>query len=42
MRHKQSAGLMLFRRATAVTEVLLAHPGGPYWSDRHAGAWSIP
>ena len=25
-----------------MTEVLLAHPGGPYWSDRYAGAWSIP
>ena len=42
MRQKQSAGLMLFRRAMAVTEVLLAHPGGPYWADRHDGAWSIP
>jgi len=42
MRHKQSAGLILFRRSTVDTEVLLAHPGGPYWADRHAGAWSIP
>lgn len=33
---------MLFRRAVAMTEVLLAHPGGPYWADRHFGAWSIP
>lgn len=42
MRTKQSAGLLLFRRVSAITEVLLGHPGGPYWSDRHAGAWSIP
>lgn len=42
MRHKQSAGLLLFRRLTPEIEVLLAHPGGPYWSDRFEGAWSIP
>lgn len=34
---------MMFRRAGAdLVEVLLAHPGGPYWTDRHRGAWSIP
>ena len=27
---------------SAAAEVLLAHPGGPYWNDRHAGAWTIP
>ncbi len=33
----------MFRRAAAVVvEVLLAHPGGPYWAERHEGAWSIP
>ena len=42
MRHKQSAGLLMFRRPGRLTEVLLAHPGGPYWADRHDGAWSIP
>lgn len=42
MRHKQSAGLLMFRRTNGGTEVLLAHPGGPYWADRHDGAWSIP
>jgi predicted NUDIX family NTP pyrophosphohydrolase len=42
MRHKQSAGLLMFRRLPTGTEVLLAHPGGPYWADRHDGAWSIP
>jgi predicted NUDIX family NTP pyrophosphohydrolase len=43
MRHRESAGLLMFRRAAAVVvEVLLAHPGGPYWAERHEGAWSIP
>ena len=42
MRNKQSAGLLMFRRSPSGTEVLLAHPGGPYWADRHDGAWSIP
>lgn len=33
----------MYRRAAAeVLEVLLAHPGGPFWTDRHRGAWSIP
>jgi predicted NUDIX family NTP pyrophosphohydrolase len=36
-----SAGLVAFRRATAF-EVLLAHPGGPYWSKKDDGAWTIP
>jgi predicted NUDIX family NTP pyrophosphohydrolase len=39
---KESAGLMLFRRSNGSVEVLLAHPGGPFWKDRHAGAWTIP
>ena len=42
MRPKESAGLLLFRRNGADLEVLLGHPGGPYWSTRDAGAWSIP
>ena len=37
-----SAGLMLFRVADQGLEVLLVHPGGPFWSNRDAGAWSIP
>jgi predicted NUDIX family NTP pyrophosphohydrolase len=37
-----SAGLVLFRRAAQGLEVLLAHPGGPFWRDRDAGAWTIP
>jgi len=38
-----SAGLLVFRRgAKGNPEVLLVHPGGPFWSRRDAGAWSIP
>jgi predicted NUDIX family NTP pyrophosphohydrolase len=37
-----SAGLLLFRRGGLGLEVLLAHPGGPFWRDREAGAWTIP
>ncbi|WP_455353874.1 NUDIX domain-containing protein [Streptomyces sp. SYSU K217416] len=39
---RRSAGLLLFRRADAGTEVLLAHMGGPFWERRDAGAWSVP
>jgi len=39
---KRSAGLIMFRRKTNVIEVLLAHPGGPFWSKKDLGAWSIP
>ncbi|MGH9120866.1 MAG: NUDIX domain-containing protein, partial [Acidimicrobiales bacterium] len=38
---KRSAGLLLFRR-TPILEVLLVHPGGPFWARRDEGAWSIP
>lgn len=37
-----SAGLLLFRRGHGRLEVFLAHPGGPFWADREAGAWSLP
>lgn len=37
-----SAGLLLHRRAGEVTEVLIGHPGGPFWARRDQGAWSIP
>ena len=37
-----SAGLVLFRRRAHGLEVLLAHPGGPFWRDRDAGSWTIP
>jgi predicted NUDIX family NTP pyrophosphohydrolase len=36
-----SAGLLVFRRAPRL-EVLLGHPGGPYWARKDEGAWSIP
>jgi predicted NUDIX family NTP pyrophosphohydrolase len=36
-----SAGLLVFRRKPDI-EVLLGHPGGPYWARKDAGAWSIP
>jgi predicted NUDIX family NTP pyrophosphohydrolase len=39
---RQSAGLLLFRRCGGGLEVLLAHPGGPFWESRHEGAWTIP
>jgi predicted NUDIX family NTP pyrophosphohydrolase len=39
---KRSAGLLMFRRVGSDLQVLLAHPGGPFWQRRDAGAWSIP
>jgi predicted NUDIX family NTP pyrophosphohydrolase len=39
---KISAGILLFRRGPAGVEVLLVHPGGPFWARKDAGAWSIP
>jgi predicted NUDIX family NTP pyrophosphohydrolase len=43
MTQKESAGLLMFRRGPArAVEVLLGHPGGPFWSARDAGAWTIP
>lgn len=39
---KLSAGLLLFREAGGVVEVLVAHPGGPFWARKDDGAWSIP
>ena len=41
-RANESAGLLLFRRAPSGVEVFLAHPGGPFWKDKDAGAWTIP
>ena len=37
-----SAGLLLFRRTPTGIQVFLAHPGGPFWQHRDAGAWTIP
>ncbi|MET0293103.1 MAG: NUDIX domain-containing protein [Steroidobacteraceae bacterium] len=39
---KKSAGLLLFRHRRSEVEVLLAHPGGPFWAKKDDGAWSIP
>jgi predicted NUDIX family NTP pyrophosphohydrolase len=42
-RRAQSAGILLYRRGPAGgLEVLLVHPGGPVWSRRDTGVWSIP
>ncbi|HEX8692951.1 MAG TPA: NUDIX domain-containing protein [Longimicrobium sp.] len=41
-RASESAGLLLYRRAAGGVEVFLAHPGGPFWKNKDAGAWSIP
>lgn len=38
----RSAGILMFRHREAGPELLLVHFGGPYWSGRDAGAWSIP
>jgi predicted NUDIX family NTP pyrophosphohydrolase len=37
-----SAGILLFRRGAGGLELFLAHPGGPFWVGRDAGAWTIP
>ena len=42
MAAKRSAGLILYRRREGVLEVLLAHPGGPFWKKRDLGSWTIP
>ena len=39
---QSSAGILLHRAGNAGREVLLVHPGGPFWARKDAGAWSIP
>ena len=39
---KSSAGILLHRPGIEATEVLLVHPGGPFWARKDLGAWSIP
>jgi predicted NUDIX family NTP pyrophosphohydrolase len=39
---KLSAGVLLFRTRDGVVEVLIAHPGGPFWARKDDGAWSLP
>ena len=40
--NKISAGILLFRFRNGSIEVLIAHPGGPFWAKKDDGAWSIP
>jgi len=39
---KKSAGILMYRLRNEVLEVLLVHPGGPYWARKDSGSWSIP
>jgi predicted NUDIX family NTP pyrophosphohydrolase len=39
---KLSAGLLLYRTHAGVVEVLIGHPGGPFWARKDDGAWSVP
>ena len=39
---RTSAGLLMFRRRDGALEVLLVHPGGPFWAKKDLGAWTIP
>ena len=42
MPRKHSAGLLVYRLRGDILEVLLVHPGGPFWAKKDLGAWSIP
>lgn len=37
-----SSGLLAYRKKAGVVEVLLVHPGGPFWANKDLGAWTIP
>jgi len=39
---RKSAGLLLYRFQNKTIQVLLVHPGGPFWKNKDTGAWSIP
>ena len=39
---KQSAGILIYRKGRSALEVLLVHPGGPFWAKKDEGAWTIP
>jgi len=39
---RRSAGILLYRNGVDMPEVLLVHPGGPFWAKKDLGAWSIP
>ena len=38
----RSAGILIYRKANGLVEVLLVHPGGPFWKNKNFNAWSIP
>jgi predicted NUDIX family NTP pyrophosphohydrolase len=42
MPQQRSAGILLYRHGDTGPEVLLGHPGGPYWARKDAGAWMVP
>jgi predicted NUDIX family NTP pyrophosphohydrolase len=42
MAARRSAGILLHRRSANGREVLLVHPGGPFWAKKDLGAWSLP
>lgn len=42
MAKKESAGILMYRFCDSSIELFLVHPGGPYWANKDAGAWSIP
>ena len=39
---KKSAGILLYRLKSGELQVLLVHPGGPFWAKKDAGSWSVP
>jgi predicted NUDIX family NTP pyrophosphohydrolase len=39
---QKSAGILMYRRKGGAVEVLLVHPGGPFWAKKDDGAWTIP
>jgi predicted NUDIX family NTP pyrophosphohydrolase len=39
---KRSAGILMYRGVGPTLEILLVHPGGPFWANKDLGAWSIP
>ena len=39
---KKSAGIILYRKKSNILEIMLVHPGGPFWAKKDEGTWSIP
>ncbi|MEO8713039.1 MAG: NUDIX domain-containing protein [Parafilimonas sp.] len=39
---KKSAGIILFRKKNTILEIMLVHPGGPFWAKKDEAVWSIP